>query len=109
MDLNRNDKTDATSINGSYAYFNIGSNDWVIRKHMGRLGRGYGFLVKGLNDNSKIDGISELFGSYTVNAFDDLESRIDSNGDGIIDAKDDLFNTLQVRIDENGNGITDRG
>jgi Ca2+-binding RTX toxin-like protein len=67
-----------------------------------------GFLVDDLNSNGKIDSVTELFGSPTVDGFAKLEA-LDSNGDLKIDSHDANWGDLQVWIDANGDGVTQDG
>ena len=67
-----------------------------------------GFLVDDLNANGKIDSVSEMFGSSTVDGFAQL-ATLDSNHDLKIDSNDTAWSSLQVWIDANGNGVTDSG
>ena len=75
-----------------------------------------GLLAIDLNGNGKIDNGSELFGIGTTladghraaNGYAAL-AQYDSNGDGVIDAKDPVFNKLVVWVDANHNGVSDPG
>ena len=74
------------------------------------------FLVWDRNKNGLIDDGSELFGNnYTLkdgskaaNGFEALK-EFDSNGDGIVDARDDRWGELQLWQDRNGDGKVDDG
>jgi len=68
-----------------------------------------GFLVIDRNGNGSIDDISEMFGgSSKGDGFAKL-AGFDSNGDGVVDAKDADFASLKVWRDVNGNHQTDDG
>jgi uncharacterized repeat protein (TIGR01451 family) len=68
-----------------------------------------GFLVVDRNGNGSIDDISEMFGgSSKGDGFAKLAS-FDSNGDGVVDAKDADFAGLKIWRDVNGNHQTDNG
>ncbi|MCP1456103.1 calcium-binding protein [Pseudomonas kilonensis] len=72
-----------------------------------------GFLVLDRNLNGFIDTGAELFGVDTVkssgnkavNGFDAL-SDLDSNADGVFDARDAKFNSVQIWQDKNRDGIS---
>ena len=75
-----------------------------------------GLLVRDLNGDGQINNGGELFGEGTVlangkKAKDGYAalSALDSNLDGLINAKDTAFNQLGVWVDKNSNGITDAG
>ncbi len=75
-----------------------------------------GLLVEDLNNDGQINNGSELFGSGTnladgtkaVDGFQAL-SQLDSNHDGVVDAKDTQFSKLSVWVDANSDGVTDAG
>ncbi|SFT04980.1 MULTISPECIES: calcium-binding protein, partial [unclassified Pseudomonas] len=72
-----------------------------------------GFLVLDRNLNGVIDAGAELFGvdtiksngSKAINGFDAL-SDLDSNADGVFDARDNKFNSVKVWQDKNLDGIS---
>ncbi|RLV59498.1 hypothetical protein D5018_11975 [Parashewanella curva] len=64
-----------------------------------------GFLARDLNGDGKINDISELFGSETQTGFEEL-SKHDSNKDGVINNKDEIFKKLLIWQDKNGDGIS---
>lgn len=67
-----------------------------------------GLLVRDLNENGKIDGVAELFGSSSVDGFA-LLATLDDNGDHVINAYDAAWGDLMVWKDVNGDAITQSG
>ncbi len=71
-----------------------------------------GFLVIDRNDNGRVDDATEM-------AFLDSDGNLqngqaglfalDTNGDGIVSADDELFSSLQIWVDSDGDGVTDIG
>jgi hypothetical protein len=75
-----------------------------------------GLLAIDLNHDGKINSGAELFGSSTLLANGQKAAdgwaalaQYDSNGDGQVDAQDDVFDALKAWQDANGNGVTDAG
>ena len=70
---------------------------------------GDAFLALDRNGNGSIDSGRELFGDQhgAANGFEELR-KLDGNGDGVINARDDVFSQLRLWRD-NGNGITEEG
>jgi len=63
-----------------------------------------GFVALDRNGNGSIDNGTELFGSRTDDGFAELK-EFDSNGDSVIDARDDRYADLMtISIDESGAG-----
>lgn len=121
LDLN-GDGVRAVSYNEKPVLFDI-DNDGGSLEETGWLSQQDGLLVKDLNNNGKIDNISEVFSEYYAgksgrngetgekrftNGFEALKS-LDSNKDNIFDSKDKDFNAVRVWQDANHNGITDAG
>ncbi|MYM26026.1 hypothetical protein GTP46_25690 [Duganella sp. FT135W] len=75
----------------------------------GWLSKGDGFLAIDSNGNGKIDSINELFGGVSKGAGFAKLATYDSNGDGVIDAKDVDFTKLVIWQDANSDGKTDAG
>ena len=75
-----------------------------------------GFLCLDLNGNGEVDNGGEVFGDNTLladgttarNGFEAL-AQYDSNGDGVIDANDEIFSQLKVWVDADGNGESGEG
>jgi hypothetical protein len=75
-----------------------------------------GFLVLDRDGDGRITSGAELFGNHTPlpdgsvapNGYVAL-AAYDSNHDGVIDARDDVFPHLRVWIDSNHNGISEPG
>ena len=74
------------------------------------------FVVLDRNGNGLIDTGAELFGvdtvkadgSFAVDGFDAL-SDLDSNGDGVFDAKDSEFANVRLWQDMDQDGVSDEG
>jgi hypothetical protein len=96
----------STSLDGSSVHFDL-NNDFFSER-TGWIGAGAGLLALDKNGNSKIDDVTELFGSYTGSGLGDL-AGYDLNHDGKIDSADQVFGKLRVWQDANGDGITDAG
>jgi hypothetical protein len=97
---------DTTSLDGSSVHFDL-NNDFFSER-TGWIGSGAGLLALDKNGNSKIDDVTELFGSFTGSGLGDL-AQFDLNADGKIDAADAVFSKLRVWQDANGDGVTDAG
>jgi Ca2+-binding RTX toxin-like protein len=65
-------------------------------------------LARDLNNNGKIDDISELFGNATTTGFAALKA-LDTNNDNLITSADTGFASLRLWRDLNKNGTTDAG
>ncbi|NBI13547.1 hypothetical protein GVX81_07980 [[Haemophilus] felis] len=121
LDLN-GDGAKAVSYNDFSVLFDI-DNDGGSLEETGWLSHQDGLLVRDLNNNGKIDNMSEVFSEYYAgragrngeagekpfaNGFEALKS-LDSNKDNVFDSKDRDFNAVRVWQDANHNGITDAG
>ena len=95
-----------TSLDGSSVHFEL-NNDFFSER-TGWIGAGAGLLALDKNGNSRIDDVTELFGSYTGSGLGDL-AQYDLNADGKIDSADAVFSKLRVWQDANGDGVTDAG
>lgn len=67
-----------------------------------------GLLAIDINNNGKIDDVSELFGSASESGFSQL-AAYDTNLDGVIDANDAQFADLRIWQDLNSDANTDAG
>ncbi|MFM0665829.1 calcium-binding protein, partial [Paraburkholderia sediminicola] len=94
-----------TPLSANSPYFDL-TGDGFARK-TGWVGQGTGLLCFDPSDGP-IEGISQLFGSGTVDGFT-LLSKLDSNGDRVIDASDSAFSQLRVWVDSNSDGQTEAG
>ena len=70
---------------------------------------GDAFLALDRNGNGSIDSGKELFGDQNgaKNGYEELR-KLDSNGDGVINALDKDFDKLTL-FKDNGNGVTEKG
>jgi len=75
----------------------------------GWISRGDGFLAVDRNGNGSIDSINELFGGLSKGSGFAQLAAYDSNGDGVVDAKDANFVDLRIWQDANSNHQTDAG
>jgi Ca2+-binding EF-hand superfamily protein len=94
------------NINRSNAMFDLTGSGFANKT--GWISSGDAFLVWDRNNDNRINGISEMFGSATQSGFKAL-SLYDTNRDGRIDAFDDVFKNLKLWQDRNGDGRTDEG
>ena len=101
VDLNGNG-IETISLFDSHAQFDF--DDGFEGPH-GWIGPSDGFLALDANGNGIIDNASELFGGNNRDGFSIL-SDFDENGDGFIDASDNVFSSLLVWRDLNGDGIS---
>ncbi|WP_374241629.1 SdrD B-like domain-containing protein, partial [Zoogloea sp.] len=92
------------NANGTFDLFGTG-----VAVKSGWLSGGDAFLAVDGNGNGRIDGINELFGGNGVGQGFAKLSAFDSNGDGVVDARDERFAELKVWRDANGDGKTDAG
>lgn len=112
LDLDGNG-IDSIGLNGNIKFDHDGDG---LAESTGWVSAGDGILVLDRNGNGSIDNGGELFGNNTFlsdgsrahNGFVAL-ADLDTNLDGVLDDKDDLFRHLLVWRDANGNGKSDGG
>ena len=114
LDLNKDNKISITSSKDSNVYFNH-TNDGVNIK-TSWIGKEDGILVIDKNGNGTIDNGNELFGNFTTKNNEDMANNgfealkdYDTNGDLIIDYRDDKFSELRIWQDLNSDGISNKG
>jgi hypothetical protein len=83
------------------------------KQSVGWVDKHDGLLVMDLNGDGMINSGAELFGDHTQLADGSLAkdgwaalAALDSNADGLIDAKDAAFNALNVWVDANSDGVS---
>ena len=110
IDLNKNSKISSENK----AYFDLDNDGFAEKSEW--IEKEDGFLVRDIDNNGKIDNISELIGDKQLLSNGELSKNglevlkdMDTNKDGYLDANDDGFSSLKVWIDSNGNGLTDEG
>ena len=104
----------ATQSTSARVHFDHDANGFA--ELTGWVGSGDALLARDINSNGTIDSGRELFGSETLltaggkadNGFAALR-ELDSNRDGVVDAKDSAFSTLRVWRDLDSDGRTDAG
>ena len=114
LDLNGDGKISINKRTNSNVYFDYSGDGTSIKTSW--VGKEDGILVFDKNNDGKINDGSELLGNFTQKSdgsttkhgYDAL-SLLDSNKDGVIDAKDEGFVNLKVWQDANSNGIVDEG
>lgn len=97
----------------SGTYFDLNCNGFAERINWTRSDA---ILSLDKNNNGKIDDGSEVFGDYHLlangtrakNGFEAL-AQYDSNGDGVIDANDEIFDSLKLWVDADGDGVSEAG
>lgn len=79
-----------------------------MRERSGWVAPDDGLLAIDTNGNGRIDDHAELFGTLTTDGFTVLRA-LDSDWNGVIDARDAAFSDLRVWRDLDTNGRTDAG
>ena len=102
LDLDKDGMISTTSLADSSAYFDLTGDG--IKEKVGWIQANDGLVAYDKDDNGKIDGINEVFGNQTTSGFDELGSIADSNYDGVINRKDELYSRLKVWNDTNQDG-----
>lgn len=100
------DGLELLSVDESNVFFDF-DNDGFLEAG-GWVGADDGLLVLDKNGNGKVDNLSELIGTDTVDGYSVL-AGYDQNSDGVIDENDAIYAELQVWRDLNQNGITEAG
>ncbi|MBR1190231.1 calcium-binding protein [Bradyrhizobium sp. AUGA SZCCT0160] len=100
------DGIELSSLSNSTVHFDYAGDGYA--EQTGWVSANDGMLAIDDNGNGLIDSGLELFGSSTQDGFAVLE-KLDSNGDGSINAQDADFSKLKVWQDANQNGVTDAG
>jgi len=106
INLSGGDTVETVSAAQAPGTFAFGPNGEQL--HSGWLAPTSGFLVRDLNKNGLVDNVNELFGGGVGDGYAAL-AAYDSNGDKVIDDKDEHYDDLQVWIDKNMNKVTDPG
>ena len=113
LDLNHNGKS-SIALNDSIAYFDYDGDG--NKEHTAWMEKGDAQLVVDINHDGKINNGSEIFGEYTKLpngsfAKDGYEAlaQYDTNGDRVIDRKDEAFGNLLLWNDANQNGKSEEG
>ena len=104
LDLNQDGLISTVSLADSTAFFDLTGDG--IKEKVGWVQASEGIVVLDKNGNGKIDGIGEVFGTATTSGFTELRQLADSNYDGVIDRRDELYSQLKVWQDVNQDGIS---
>lgn len=104
LDMNKDGLISTASLADSTAFFDLTGDG--IKEKVGWVSASEGIVAFDKNGNGKIDGISEVFGTATTSGFAELRTLADSNYDGVIDRRDELYNQLKVWQDTNQDGIS---
>ena len=104
LDTDKDGFISTTTLEESQAYFDITGDG--IKEKVSWIKANDGILVYDKNENGKIEGIDEVFGNSTTSGFEELSKIADSNYDGKIDRKDELYSRLKVWHDDNQDGIS---
>ncbi|HMU64049.1 MAG TPA: SdrD B-like domain-containing protein, partial [Nitrosomonas sp.] len=99
------DGVETAALSSSSGSFDLMGNGQAIQS--GWLSGDDGFLAADLNNNGRIDDISELFGGTAKGAGFEQLAKFDSNADRVINSSDAQFNQLIVWQDSNENHQTD--
>ena len=100
------DGIELVSVADSTAFFDMNVDGFAERT--GWVDKDDGLLVIDTNGNDRIDDGSELFGDQAgfAHGFAQL-AALDSNQDGVMDARDAAFNQLKIWRDTNQDGVSD--
>ncbi len=97
------DGVELIKLSASNTHFDLDDDGYAER--VGWTSPQDGMLVHDTNGNRVVDGVAELFGSATVDGYDELKT-LDANSDGRIDATDPSFSGLLVWQDLNADGAS---
>ncbi len=106
LDLDHSGTIDLVSLESSGAYFDRdqdGFAEWT-----GVAAKEDGYLAIDINQNGKIDGNGELFGTVDTDGFTIL-AQYDSNSDGRISAEDAVWGDLIIWQDHDEDGVSEYG
>ncbi|MGE3612539.1 MAG: hypothetical protein AB7G20_03510, partial [Sulfurimonas sp.] len=104
LDMDKDGFISTVSLQDSSTYFDLTGDG--IKEKVGWIQANDGLVAYDKNENGKIDGIDEVFGNQTTSGFDELRETADSNYDGVIDRRDELYSRLKVWQDKNADGIS---
>ncbi|PHQ88406.1 MAG: hypothetical protein COB42_08920 [Sulfurimonas sp.] len=104
LDMDKDGFIATTSLEDSSTYFDLTGDG--LKEKVGWIQSSDGLVAYDKDNNGKIEGIDEVFGNQTTSGFDELRQIADSNHDGVIDRKDELYSRLKVWQDTNQDGIS---
>ncbi|MFZ2888921.1 hypothetical protein [Sulfuricurvum sp.] len=104
LDMNQDGQISTISLADSQVYFDLTGDG--VKEKVGWIQAVDGLVAYDKNHNGTIDGISEVFGKEGISGFAELRQVADSNYDGIIDRRDELYSQLKVWQDLNQDGIS---
>lgn len=110
-------RPELTRVDQSDVKFDLDGNKIAERTGWIKGRRNVGLLALDLNNNGVIDDGTEMFGEGTRMAATGRRAKDgyaalaqhDTNKDGLIDSKDEVFHKLVVWFDHNENGKTEKG
>jgi len=101
------DGIELIALESAAAVFWDGDQDGVLERSAW-VGAHDGLLAIDLDNDGRVDGHSELFGTEVEDGFAIL-AQYDSNLDGAIDAADAAFQKLRIWRDADGDAVSDEG
>jgi hypothetical protein len=100
---------DLINLNASHTFFDTNGDDFLEKT--GWIKSGMGLLCYDMNNDGKITQFKEIsFKSWSSKAktdLDGLREEFDTNKDGMLDEKDELWNKFLIWQDKNANGISE--
>ena len=111
---NQDSKISVTSYTEENGGKMLDLNEDGIANNVSWIGKDTGILFYDANNNNQMDGVSELFtdgktldnGEISENGFDYVLKFLDTNGDNVLDEKDENFNQVKVlSLDEDNNEV----